>query len=198
MQQRWLVVALVLGMAALSWAILIWPTHEPLAPLPTAGDAAPPALAAPPSAAVQPAPEPAAQTPVEPQPASGQEIAKAAAPSDPPAEDPPLFAHDVGPVDERRARFASEPRDSAASDAEALLRDAFKITDSPEPLLRSVLCRTRVCKLELQLRADQLGAYVAAMARITQHFDKQLAVTRTAQQPGQVSLEVYAERLPAQ
>lgn len=196
MQQRWLVVALGVGMAGLSWAILIWPTDEPSAPLPTAGDAAPPALAAPPSAAARARPEPEVQAP---EPArTGQDLAKPAAPSAEPAEAPPLFAHDMGPVDERKARFASEPRDSAASDAETRLREAFKITDSSEPLLRSVLCRTRVCKLELQLRADQLGAYVAAMTRITQHFDKQLAVTRTAEQPGRVSLEVYAERLPAE
>lgn len=111
-------------------------------------------------------------------------------------DEPALFEHDLGPVAEYKARFASEPRDSAASDAERLARDAFKLTDSANPVFRSVLCRKTVCKLEVRLAPDQLGAYVAGMGRLTQHFDTHLGVTRTAEHAGEVSLEVYAQRLP--
>jgi len=194
MPQRWVVVGLVLAMAAV-WAIVAWPAPEPDGPLGAAGAPAEPqpplTAAAPPSVAA--APEEPATAP-EAEREAPPSAAPAAAPSAPAAEEP-LFEHDMGPVAELKQRFSSEPRESAASDAETLIRDAFKPADSPSPVFRSVLCRSSVCKLEVRMAPEQLGAYVAGMTRITEHFDKQLAVTRTAQRDGEVSLDVYVQRL---
>ena len=201
MPQRWVVLGFVLARVAVSWALVVWPTPAPEPASAHAGEPArapdsPPLAAAPTEPAPQRALEPLQATTDEPVPSTAAPPPSAPRATD---EEPPLFEHDTGPVAEYRERFASEPRDSAATDAEALIRDAFKPSDSPSPLFRSVLCRSSVCKLELRMRGDQLGAYVAAMARITQNFDSVLAVTRTAQRDGEVSLEVYAKRLaPAQ
>ena len=193
MQQRWLVFALVIALAGVSWAVLVWPAPEPeLGQGPEAQpEPAPPLAAAPPAP-----PRAAPDEPAEPKAAQAQptEAPSPSAPAEAQAEEPPLFEHDVGPVAAYKERFGSEPRDSAANDAELLIRDAFQLSDSPSPVFRSVLCRKTLCKVEVSLKADQLGAYVAAMTRITQHFDKELAVTRTAHRAGEVSLEVYAQR----
>jgi hypothetical protein len=198
MQQRWVIVLLMLALAGLSWAIVVWPGPEPELSAEAAPGATPIANPEPPpSVAVTPEPS-APEAPSEPAPLNAQPAAAPSAPvaAEIPTDDPPLFDREMGPVAEYKERFASEPRDSAANDAEQQVRDAFKLTDSASPVFRTVLCRKTVCKIEVRLTPDQLGAYVAGMGRLTQNFDKKLAYTRTAEHAGQVSLEVYAQRLP--
>lgn len=195
MQQRWVLIALALALAGVSWAIVMWPAQQTEQPAAPTSEPEPAPL--PPSAAAAPAPNEPAPEPASPGPPAAEPPQPSAAPAQAPSEVVAMFEHDLGPVAEYKERFASEPRDSAASDAELQVRDAFKLSDTPNPVFRSVLCRKTLCKLEIRMNAQQLGAYVAAMSRLTQHFDKQLAVTRTADNGGEVSLEVYAQRLAA-
>lgn len=107
-----------------------------------------------------------------------------------------LFVRENGPLAEYKEKFASEPRDSAASDAEVDIRSAFVPTDGPKPVMRSVLCRETICKIETRISSATLGAYVAAMTRIVHDkFDSKLATERTSLiENGEVSVVVYAKR----
>jgi hypothetical protein len=114
------------------------------------------------------------------------------------AEADQIFVRENGPLAEYKQRFASEPRDSAAHDAEQALGDAFKSTDGRGQVFRSALCRETICRVEVRISTANLGAYVAAMARIVhQGFDSKLATERTSlAEGGEVSVFVYAKRRP--
>jgi hypothetical protein len=118
--------------------------------------------------------------------------------SAPPEAVPDVFDEVRGPLDELRRRFEHEPRDSAASDAESTIRAAFAPEQAHGELLRSVLCRATICRIELRWTASKLGNYVAAMGRLSVSFAPDFA--STAAGPGAAeqdrSAELYVERKP--
>lgn len=109
-----------------------------------------------------------------------------------------MFDEVRGPLDELQRRFEHEPRDSAASDAESTIRAAFEPEQAHGELLRSVLCRATVCRIELRWTASKLGNYVAAMGRLSVRFAPEFASTAAGPEAGQQnrSVELYVERKP--
>ena len=194
------------GFAALVglWLIAAWPSSPPPA-LPIGGapaeESAPVAAAQPhgagfPAARPHPpaeseleAPEPLAQPQPQPEPES---------PSSAIAATGDLLAAPIGPVAELKQRFASEPRDSAAAEVEPLLRAAFEEPHWSPPLLRSVLCRATVCKIELNWSPDRMSSYLRGMALAAQHFSPYPGVEpREPPGPGVHIVDAYLERRPA-
>jgi type IV secretory pathway VirB10-like protein len=196
---RWVVVALACAAGVLVWTIATWPVQPELASSeePAAAESEPipqteSAAALPPTAATDPAPtaqppEALAQAPAAP-PEASEDSAEAQADK--------VFIRENGPLADYKAQFNSEPRDSAANEAEQLVRSAFNPKDGARPVFRSVLCRETICKIETRLSTETLGAYVAAMARVIHaQFDHQLATERTSlTEAGEVSVTVYAKR----
>jgi hypothetical protein len=196
---RWVLVALAAVAGLLVWMMATWPVApetfeesagaEARAELPAAPQPAVPSTPLPPTAAA--AEEPSAVDPPEQaEPAAEDPTASAAAQAD------LIFIRENGPLADYKAQFANEPRDSAASDAELLVRGAFNPKDGPLPVFRSVLCRETICKIETRISAESLGAYVAAMTRMVHDdFDAKLATERTTlAEAGEVSVTVYAKR----
>jgi type IV secretory pathway VirB10-like protein len=199
---RWVLVALAGAAGLLLWMLMSWPV-EPEAPAiedstSTALEAAAPLTAAAPARAPEPPPPPAAAAPEpdldpdpEPEPAPAPQPQLSAE-----QKADQIFTRENGPVAEYKAQFANEPRDSAASEAETLVRGAFQNKDGPRPVFRSVLCRESICKIETRVAQESLGAYVAAMTRIVhEQFDGKLATERTSLVEGdEVTVTVYAKR----
>lgn len=217
MAKRWLLVGLVLVLGALLWVVAAWPV-QPEA-VPTAGLAAMDGLAgmdgmdgqagsagsgALTDQAQQSAPAANALTArsEEAIPADGVEDEAAAVEAPPqPAQSAEeaadqVFIRENGPLAEYKQRFEREPRDSAAHDFEQTITQAFVSTDGPGPVFRAVLCRESICRIDVRVSQNNLGAYVAAMARIVaQRFDSKLATERTSLvEGGEVSVSVYAQR----
>jgi hypothetical protein len=168
----------LLAIGALLWLVVVWPSPHNAdsahPPVPRGEAGQPPLPAAPPSAAteVRTSPKPAAT------PAAAVSIKPERTIDDDPHLPPPtpqLFVEPHGPVDEYKQQFESEPRDSAAPDAEHDLRAAFE-PEAKSGLLRNVLCRQTICRAELHWTPRALGDYVAAMGRLTLHFDRTFAV----------------------
>lgn len=200
MTRRGLLFGALVLLGGLLWVIVVWPmphTPEPPAAAPSSAGYDAPAPVLPdrprsaPAAAVsvktdQAAPEPA--------PIEGKQ---ASVPAQPPT--PLLFSEPHGPVDEYKARYASEPRDSAASDAESLVAAAFKPTDGRAQFLRNVLCRETICRMELNFSDGEIGPYVAAMTRLTLNFDREFAINPLPNPDGLQPrpVEVFLKRNPA-
>jgi hypothetical protein len=182
----------VLTTAALLWLALAWrverePAENAALPAPD-----PQPMAAEPSAAPQPA------TPVPPAAAPVEAPAQEAPPEIPAAGDQHLLVMDAmfsqpqGPLEAFRQTYQTEPRDSAANDAEARVRAAFEPEQASSHLLRAVLCRRTVCRLELSWRGSELGSYVAAMRRTDADFEQEIAAVEL---PGAGRVvEVYLRR----
>jgi hypothetical protein len=77
-----------------------------------------------------------------------------------------------GPVDELKALFASEPRDSAAPPFESRIEAAFRHEGVPDALFKSVLCRQSVCKIELRWAPERSMGYMIGMTLVSADFDK--------------------------
>jgi type IV secretory pathway VirB10-like protein len=198
---RWWMVALAAVAGIMVWAIATWPLPPEVD---NAEDSAPEAEPAPaarvlPSPTVEYAPPPPAAEPAPQEPAPTEPPAAAAPPEPADKEATTVFTRENGPLAEYKAQFEKEPRDSAASDAEQVVRGAFVPKDSPEPVFRSVLCRETICRIETRFTAENMGAYVAAMTRMVHYkFDGKLATERTsAPDSGEVSVTVYAKRPPS-
>jgi|GEM_PF-7046836 len=197
---RWWMVALAAVASILVWAIATWPLPPEVD---SAEDSAPeaeptPAAQALPTPAAEYAPPPPAAEPVPVEPAPTEPPAAAALePAD--KEATTVFTRENGPLAEYKAQFEKEPRDSAASDAEQVVRGAFDPKDSPAPVFRAVLCRETICRIETRFTAENMGAYVAAMTRMVHwKFDGKLATERTSPaDSGEVSVTVYAKRPPS-
>jgi hypothetical protein len=189
----------VLG--ALLWLVVVWPmprgAEPPAAAWGSAGaDAPAPALPDPPRSPPPAAVSVKADAPA-PAEAPAAEPKKATVPAQPPT--PLLFSEPHGPVDEYKQRYASEPRDSAAHEAEGTVSAAFKPTDTTSQLLRSVLCRETICRMELNFSDAEIGPYVAAMTRLTLDFDREFAINPMPNPSGVQPrpVEVYLKRNPA-
>jgi len=187
MSRNVLAFAGVLLVGALLWMVSAWPAQQDDDSARVIADEPPavPAPAPPPPAA--PKPEPAAEPAAPPPPPAAAPPAAPEAPQpqqpqdQPPPPEPELptdmFAQDVGPVAELKRDYESEPRDSAASEAEGTVRAAFAHADGAPDLFRSVLCRQTVCKIELRWAPDRMGAYVAGMTRASVDFAPELGVS---------------------
>jgi hypothetical protein len=192
--------ALVLT-GGLLWLVTAWPTEEDHDRSEVAVDEAP----APPPAAAVPVPVVPATPAAPPAPPP----APAPAPLAPDAPEPPplvqprvpkddIFDREQGPVAELKKAYESEPRDSAASEIESKIREAFDHPDGSPDLFKSVLCRESVCKLELRWATGRLGAYVAGITRAMVHAKAPLGVSPTGLDSGDSTkiIEVYVTRKP--
>jgi hypothetical protein len=197
---RWLLVALTCLAGLLVWVMATWPLAPELdssEPSTAESEPAQP-TAAPPSSPQPPAAAEPSPSPTDPPPEPAAVAEQPPAPESLEAEADKIFARENGPLAEYKAEFDKEPRDSAANDAEQVVRGAFDPKDSPAPVFRSVLCRESICRIETRVSAQTLGAYVAAMTRMVHgKFDAKLASERTTlAQAGEVSVTVYAKRPP--
>ena len=106
------------------------------------------------------------------------------------------FVEDLGPVAERRSRFETEPRDSAAHAIEAELRAAFSAPGVDPELFRSVLCRLHVCKVQIQWTSFKLQSYVSAISSIMVAHPQEIAAAPTDLAGANDSriVEVFLER----
>jgi len=190
--------AAVFALAVASlWLVTVWPSRDPevagsFANEPPRFEAArvPPVFA---PVATHELPGPA-QSPALPPPAPATEATQ---PQIDPPESNPLIEQ-RGPVAERKLAYETEPRDSAASEVEGLIRSAFAHTEGSPNLLRSVLCRATVCKIELHWSPDRLDAYIAGVSRAAASFDGEVAIVpAAAMRPDRIRpVDVYLKRLP--
>lgn len=112
-----------------------------------------------------------------------------------PAEEPNPLVQQRGPVAERKLTFETEPRDSAAVEVEASIRAAFAQPDSSPELVRSVLCRASVCKVEIYWSQDRMDAYIAGVSRAAASFDGEIAISPAELRSDRVRpVEVYLKR----
>jgi hypothetical protein len=179
--------------AGLLWVITEWPAStgntsdsgrlevpEPAAPEPP-----PPAAAASPPVVAK-APEPAPEPPEE-------EPAAEPAPAPQVRQLPDQITGDQGPVAEYRSQFESEPRSSSASDIEADLRAAFPASDGAPDLVKSILCRQTLCRMEMRWSQDRMRAYIVGSTRLRKKVEIPLALSPVGPKArdGQQLVEVY-------
>jgi hypothetical protein len=108
---------------------------------------------------------------------------------------PPQAPDSRGYVTAFEKVFNAAPRDSAASDAESYVQKLFRGADMPDGVLRSVLCRQGICKLELHWVLAHDAAYRRATDELIDGNAKNLA-TR-AQEPdaqGEVRVDAFWRR----
>jgi len=195
----------VLMAGGLLWLVAIWPVpntpaaqpaSSPAPSQPAAGTASAPHVAVPPPPAAEPEAE-AAEAPARPkEPSEAPQDKAEPAHTETATPMPELFGEAQGPLEEYRQRFESEPRDSAAHDAEQSVRSAFEPEQANYALLRSVLCRQSICRVELRWTPEVLGNYIAAMGRMTTDFDASFAATAQGAPAGDHSrpVELFLKR----
>jgi hypothetical protein len=199
-QRRGIWLALLVAFAALSWWLALAgpdPGADTLAaeaiepPPPAAAPPEPPA----PSQPIAPSPPPKSPEPLpDPQP-SPAVAARAPEPTDSIAPIPPDTR---GFVEALESRFQSDPRDSAASEIENKLRRMFRGPRMPAGMLKSVLCRQAVCKLDIHWLPAYDPVYRQVMAVLTGDNAKFLATRATApDERGAVQVEAYWLRAAA-
>jgi hypothetical protein len=184
MRGHWIVAVVALG-AGLMWFALAQSNSGQPSPVENASDTPSSAAAAP--AAPQPAePEQAAAPEPEAPQTAVTPSAQPASPIEQPAvPDPsgPQVPQRSGPVDALAQAFASEPRASSAVQVEAAIQAAFRRAEVPPALLKSVLCRSTVCKVETRWTPDRAQGFMLAFMQLVmqpqeQHaFDHELGVS---------------------
>jgi hypothetical protein len=179
MPRTGLIVAVLLFVLGVLWWLAMPSANAPLA---STGEqeVEPDEPALPEPVAPSPPKEPAA-TP-KPVSAEGPPEPKAA-PEPQPAEQPPPLEAPIpppepsGPIDELKQRFRSEPRDASGEAAEAVVRKAFSDKEVDRGLLKSVLCRRSICRLEINWSSPRHMGYVIAMTRLASEFRGNLAIS---------------------
>jgi hypothetical protein len=171
-------------------------------PLPVEPNApAAPASPLNPGPAVNPAIEPA--TPESQRDTKPVDQAAPAAPSQPPTapQQPENVApipapKPSGPIAELKQAFEKEPRDSAAQAPESRIESEFRKSDIAPGLLKSVLCRKSVCKVEVVWTPDRAGAFMAAFTRLSAEFEPDIALDPhgPADAQEQLPVDVYLPR----
>lgn len=206
-----LALAVALG-AALFWFVGTRSTRDERRPSAVDGDELPAAPVDAP-AEHEPPHDPetakAAQVPEEPEPAQAPEpTAAEAQPSDP--HDMPDIPRPerMGPVDELEQRFRTEPRSSSAAELEKQITDVFRAGDLPPELMKSVLCRRTVCRIETRWTPARAEAFLGALMRVvtgsgpdgtgpSEVFDTDVAVSPhdDGDDNGVIAVDVYLRLL---
>jgi hypothetical protein len=196
MPLRW---SLALGLLVVVLLLWLWAVPRPTevaAPAPPPDQATSPNEPSPAGSAA--APEPAAE-PTPPSaaapPAAAPPAPKPGAPAEATASAFPA-PRTEGLVDEYKATYARETRDSAAQLAETAVQAAFRSADVPPALLKSVLCHQTICKIEVHWSAQRELGYMAAMTRVLGTVGQQIAVEAlgTPDPNGNSELNVYVVR----
>lgn len=203
----WIALALVVT-AGVLWIVTSWSTrNEPqAAPSETVTVDVP--AAAEPIAARAPEEEPAPAAPLDPAPPTpaAEPHEPTAAPSQPDVSPLPPPER-TGPVDELKARFEKEPRDSSAGALEKHIEAAFRTSDVPAGLLKSVLCRRTVCRVQTRWTPERAIGFMAGFTRLLmippddprpRLLDSNLAISPEgeADEGGERLVDVYIARLP--
>ncbi|HEX4351847.1 MAG TPA: hypothetical protein VHZ95_03015 [Polyangiales bacterium] len=110
-----------------------------------------------------------------------------------------------GPVDEWKQLFGSEPRASAAVGAESAIEAAFRRPEVPAGLMKSVMCRSTVCKIETRWSPDRAAGFMVALMQLVAPpqakatFDHELGISPEgeADADGSRAIDVYLKQLPA-
>jgi hypothetical protein len=102
-----------------------------------------------------------------------------------------------GPVAELKHAFETEPRDSAAQAPESRIESEFKRSDVPAGLLKSVLCRKSVCKVETLWTPERAVGFMGAFMRLSPEFAPNLAIDPhgPVAPNEELSIDVYLPRL---
>jgi hypothetical protein len=199
MNRNGLVVALGAVALIALWLVVLWKPHkESSAAAPrTASEPAAPAA---PSAV--PDPLPASAPPSKPAPPIAQPSVSApqpnpdtTSPTPRPGEIPPPRTE--GPVAESIQLYATEPRASDASNLEARIAQAFRRPEVPSELLKSVICRQTVCKVEVRWTPERVVGYMGAFMDLIREFDsRQMAILPGTRDPsGVLPVDVYLRRI---
>jgi hypothetical protein len=154
-------------------------------------------------------PQPAAEATQRPasdtkQQAEPEDPATPAAPSQAPS-DPEQAADSTplpppqrsGPIAELKHAFETEPRDSAAQVTESRIQNEFIKGDIAPGMLRSVLCRESVCKVEVLWTPQRAESFMAAFTRLSADFQPDIALDphQAADAPQELQVDVYLPRL---
>jgi hypothetical protein len=188
------------------WRVVLAPSFETEEALPAEPSAAPapepprePGPVA--NQAAQPS-APEAQEKTAENPAAPESPPQAAAEPQLPSEDrvpiPPPQAS--GPVAELKQAFAKEPRDSAAQLPESRIQGEFRKSDISPALLKSVLCRKSVCKVETLWSPERAESFMAAFMRLSTEFSSDfgpiaLEPHSAADERQERQIDVYLPRL---
>jgi hypothetical protein len=177
---RWVLLAgaaVVVGIVM--WRLVLAPSFETEEALPDASSAP---AAEPPrdpgpvaNQAAQPGSPETAQARTAENPAAAESPPQAPSAPQEPSEDlvpiPPPEAS--GPVAELKQAFAKEPRDSAAQLPESQIQGEFRKSDISPTLLKSVLCRKTVCKVETLWSPERAESFMAAFMRLSTDFSSE-------------------------
>jgi hypothetical protein len=196
MSLRWLL-ALGLPVVVLLLWLLAIPQPREVVPPAAPADEAPPPPNQPTPAGSGAAPEPAAPPSAAAPPAAAPAAEKPSAPTETPASAfPPPRTE--GLVDEYKASYARESRDSAAQQAESAVQAAFRTADVPPGLFKSVLCHQTICKIEVHWSAQRELGYMGAMMRVVGGVGQKIAVESLGEPDanGNSELNVYVVRGP--
>jgi hypothetical protein len=197
-----MLLAVVVGLALVWWVATLNLGAEPddpdaelaAAPIPSEARVAPPAAA---NTAASASAEPPTETPA---------AAKNEATAEPSAE--PQASPEVeipvpersGPVDELQRAFEHEPRASSGARFEAAIEEQFRRPEVRAGLLKSVICRTTVCRIETRWSPERAEGFMGALMHLVADpsgaetmFDSQLGISPEANvgPDGTWSIEVY-------
>jgi hypothetical protein len=110
----------------------------------------------------------------------------------------------TGPVDARKAAFASEPRDSNATEPETVIQAAFRRPEA-NGLLKGVLCRSSVCKVETRWTPARAAGFMGAFMNLvassdgapSRNFDSEIAISPEGAPDtnGERAIDVYLKRI---
>ncbi|HKP62172.1 MAG TPA: hypothetical protein VJV78_35815 [Polyangiales bacterium] len=155
----------VVGAAVVWWVATLDPGAEPddAGPEPAAAATSSEAPVAPPAA-----PSPAPAAPAEPAPPASP-AANTEATAKPSAEPQPSPEVEIpvpprsGPVEELQRLFEREPRASSGARFEAAIEEKFRRPEVKAGLLKSVMCRTTVCRIETRWSPERAEGFMGAL-----------------------------------
>jgi hypothetical protein len=181
------------------WLAIAWRAPSDDEPVASTPDLSEPGAAAPqPSAA--PVPEPAPVPTLAPPVADDEDLEEEEPePTKPPRRAPEeQIKGDQGPVAEYRTLYESESRQSNAAELEAKVSVAFQESKPPPDMIRSILCRQTICKIEMRWSMDRMRPYIGGLTRAQANFTIPVAVSPVGPKDaeGMRLVEVYLKRKP--
>lgn len=148
------------------------------------------------------APEPRGETEpavpgAEPTPAPEAPPARQRIPGDQAAAEVKDQPGKLGPVEELKAAYQSDPRDPEAGATEERIRGHLKQDEIPEGLVRRVSCVKSACKIEVNWTSDHRQGYMIAMMTLISHVSEQVAAEPVGDIDGQTvhPVDVYVSRV---